>query len=327
MRLRQSTAVAISFGPFLDPTDGVTLVTGAVSAIDNGSTGIKLSKNGGALTIRHASVTASTYDAYGNYIVTLDTTDTNTLGTLRVQFAAAATTIPVWIDYEIVNANEWDSSFGTSVRKFTDVDQIKTQAVTAAGAVTVPGTIASATNITAGTITTTTNLTNAPTAGDFTATMKTSLNAATPVVTLAAGAIQAIWDALTSALTTAGSIGKLVVDNLNATISSRMATYTQPTGFLAATFPGTVASTTNITAALLGTTGNNAVADALLGRNVAGGSSTGRTVTQAIQTLRNKQEIAGGVYTLYAVDDTTPIFDAAVTTAAGNPLASWSPSS
>lgn len=43
--------------------------------------------------------------------------------------------------------------------------------------------IATPTNITAGTITTvatTTNLTNAPTAGDFTTTMKTSLNAATP---------------------------------------------------------------------------------------------------------------------------------------------------
>src|SRR3990167_1239820 len=36
---------------------------------------------------------------------------------------------------------------------------------------------------------------------------------------------------------------------LDAAISSRMASYTQPTGFLAATFPATVASTTNITAA------------------------------------------------------------------------------
>lgn len=36
---------------------------------------------------------------------------------------------------------------------------------------------------------------------------------------------------------------------LDAAITSRMASYTQPTGFLAATFPGTVASTTNITSA------------------------------------------------------------------------------
>lgn len=39
--------------------------------------------------------------------------------------------------------------------------------------------------------------------------------------TLSATGIQAIWDALTSALTTVGSIGKLFVDNINATISSR----------------------------------------------------------------------------------------------------------
>jgi hypothetical protein len=43
----------------------------------------------------------------------------------------------------------------------------------------------------------------------------------TNVVSLASAAIQSIWDALTSALTTASSIGKLLVDNVNATISSR----------------------------------------------------------------------------------------------------------
>jgi hypothetical protein len=67
--------------------------------------------------------------------------------------------------------------------------------------------------------------------GDFSATMKSSLNAATPSVTvsdktgfsLSAAGIQAIWDALTSALTTAGSIGKLLVTNVDAVISSRSA--------------------------------------------------------------------------------------------------------
>lgn len=43
---------------------------------------------------------------------------------------------------------------------------------------------------------------------------------------------------------------------LDATVSSRMATYTQPTGFLAATFPTTVASTTNITAGTITTVTN-----------------------------------------------------------------------
>lgn len=106
--LRQSTAKAVSFGCFVDPADGVTLVVGLVSAIDHASTGIKLSKNGGALTIRHASVTASTYDGYGNYIVTLDTTDTNTLGSLRMQFAAAASCMPVWMDFMVLPADVYD---------------------------------------------------------------------------------------------------------------------------------------------------------------------------------------------------------------------------
>ncbi len=114
MMLRQSTARVISFGPFVSPSDGVTLQTGLVSAIDHASTGIMLSKNGGALTIRHATVTASTYDAYGQYLVTLDTTDTGTLGHLRVQFAAAASCLPVWQDFEVVPAGVWDSFMASS---------------------------------------------------------------------------------------------------------------------------------------------------------------------------------------------------------------------
>jgi hypothetical protein len=38
---------------------------------------------------------------------------------------------------------------------------------------------------------------------------------------LSTAGIQAIWDALTSALTTAGSIGKWIIDNLNTTVASR----------------------------------------------------------------------------------------------------------
>src|SRR4030042_1180037 len=64
-------------------------------------------------------------------------------------------------------------------------------------AATFPSTVASPTNITAGTITTATNLT---TNND-----KTGYG-------LSAAAVQAIWDALTSALTTAGSIGKKLAD-------------------------------------------------------------------------------------------------------------------
>lgn len=66
--------------------------------------------------------------------------------------------------------------------------------------------------------------------GNITGNLSGSVGSVTAGVTLAASAITAIWAALTSALTTVGSIGKLLVDNIDATISSRLATagYTAP---------------------------------------------------------------------------------------------------
>ena len=56
---------------------------------------------------------------------------------------------------------------------------------------------------------------------------------------------------------TAASVWSIVYGGLDANVGSRMATYTQPTGFLAATFPtGTIANTTNITAGTITTTTN-----------------------------------------------------------------------
>jgi len=56
---------------------------------------------------------------------------------------------------------------------------------------------------------------------------------------------------------TVNAVTGLTASNLDTTVSSRMATYTQPTGFLAATFPsGTIANTTNITAGTITTTTN-----------------------------------------------------------------------
>jgi len=181
------------------------------------------------------------------------------------------------------------------------------------------------------------------------------------------------------------------LDNLDATISSRMASFTLPTGFLTATFPTTIASTTNITAAsgvvLAGVThtgaviptvsavtglnaanldaavstrstyaggdtsgvttllgrvtgpraaaldlldvavssrlasgavsldaaGRAAIADAVLGRNIAGGSNGGRTVAEALAFLRNRWSIVGSTLTVYGPDDVTPLWTATVT--------------
>lgn len=78
-----------------------------------------------------------------------------------------------------------------AVTQKVDVETIKTNPVVNAGTITFPttATLASTTNITAGTITTVTNLTNAPTAGDLTATMKTSVTTAATAATPTAAAV------------------------------------------------------------------------------------------------------------------------------------------
>lgn len=82
-----------------------------------------------------------------------------------------------------------------------DIETIKTQAVTCAGGVTVPAaTLASTTNITAGTITTVTNLTNAPTAGDLTATMKTSVQTAADAAITANVTVSSVTGRIPAAL-------------------------------------------------------------------------------------------------------------------------------
>lgn len=108
-----------------------------------------------------------------------------------------------------------------------DVNTIKGQTVTLSGGVTIPAaTLASTTNITAGTIATVTNLTNAPTSGDLTATMKTSVQtAATASIVAFFGAdaatfIASIWNALTSGMSTVGSIGKKLADWVVGTIDT-----------------------------------------------------------------------------------------------------------
>lgn len=119
--------------------------------------------------------------------------------------------------------------------------------------------------------------------------------------------------------------------NLDAAVSSRMATYTQPTGFLAATFPsGTVANTTNVTTAALGATERTAIADALLARDIGSGSNAGssqeRTVRSALRFLRNKWVISGTTLTVNAEDDTTAMWTATVTATPGaNPITANDP--
>jgi hypothetical protein len=122
--LKQSTAATIKMGPFLDSTDGDTEMTGlTISQAD-----IRLTKNGGAFAQTN-NAAGATHDENGFYGVPLDTTDTNTLGTLKV-FIHEATALSVWQDFMVVPANVWDSFFGADKLQ-VHVDEMTAGIITA----------------------------------------------------------------------------------------------------------------------------------------------------------------------------------------------------
>lgn len=107
MDLRESTAVTINLGPFVDKTDGVTPETGVTMTV-------KLSKNGGTMAARNSG-TAITHDADGYYKVALNTIDTNTRGDLRIMATDAATHVPVWRDCNVLSAAAYDAKYGADL--------------------------------------------------------------------------------------------------------------------------------------------------------------------------------------------------------------------
>lgn len=257
---------AARFEAVITPAQGIHVLgsgTGAGIQVDGGATGdgIKSTAGSGAVDLRAnitGNITGNLSGSVGSVVATVAANLTQILGTALTETAgqlagAFKKFFNIAAPASTMDALTLVATATTVTNRVTaNTDQLAGQTVTAAAGVTFPTSVASPTNITAGTITTATNLTNAPTVGDFTATMKTSLNAATPAsvvgavgsvtgnvggnvngnvagsvgsvtaavtvgtnndktgYALSTGGVQAIWDVLTSALTTVGSIGKLL---------------------------------------------------------------------------------------------------------------------
>lgn len=115
--LKQSTAVTIRLGPFLDATDGVSEETGLTP-------GIEVSKNHAAFGAR-SSASAVSHDAEGWYAVPLDTTDTGTLGPLIVKAHDSANHLPVWREFMVVPAHVYDGLVAGTDNLQVDTVQIE----------------------------------------------------------------------------------------------------------------------------------------------------------------------------------------------------------
>jgi hypothetical protein len=280
--LKQSTEVTERIGPCLDKTDGVTEEAGLAGA------GTEISKAGGAYG---AGPVLGTYDSDGWYPVTLTTTHTNTLGSLVLKVHDAATHLPVWHEFLVLPANVYDSIVaGSDVLDVSVTQWLGTAAATptVAGVPEIDVTLvggAAQDIATATALATVDGVVDAILLDTGTDGVVVAAASKTGYALSAAG-VQAVWDALSSALTTVGSIGKRLVDYLTGDVFARLGA---PAG---ASVSADVAAVKVDTAAILDDTGTAGVV-------VAAGSKTGYSLTATTglgnQTANITGDLSGSV--------------------------------
>lgn len=108
MFLRQSTASqSVAIGPFVDETDFKTAETGLT--INN--TDIKIVMNG--VVSGHKNSGGGTHQVNGVYGITLDATDTATVGEMEVSVVVSGA-LPVFTKFYVLEEAVYDALFGAS---------------------------------------------------------------------------------------------------------------------------------------------------------------------------------------------------------------------
>ena len=118
-----------------------------------------------------------------------------------------------------------------------------------------------------------------------------------------------VWNALLASYTTVDTFGARVVRTIASPATNEVSI--NASNHLAAnvhqmqanTITAGVIATDAIDADALATDAVTEIADALLNRNIAGGSDGGRTVKDALRVLRNKTSITASTLTVYQEDD------------------------
>jgi hypothetical protein len=327
--IEQSTSITIRIGPFVDEDDGKTAETGlTITQAD-----IRLSKNGGAFAQSNDSGGA-THDESGWYYLTLDATDTGTLGRLIVAIHESGA-LPVWREFMVMTANVWDSLVGgtdylqadtVQIEGVDATDQINAACDTALADYDPPtkAEMDSAHSATDGLVTTVDGVADAikavtdnlPDSGAL-----TSLAQASDLATVdgVADAIKAVTDNLPDS----GALTSLAQASDLATVDSNVDAILADTGT-----DGVVLADNAITAAKVATGAIDAdalaadagteIADAILTRDWTSVSGeAARSVLNALRFLRNKWSISGSTLTVTEEDDSTSAWTATLTTDSG----------
>lgn len=342
--LRQSTASQeIPLGYFLDSTDGDT----AETALTINNTDIKLWK-AGATTLASKNSGGATHIAGGVYYAVLDATDTNTVGPLVI-FVHVSGALTVRLECVVYAANVYDSLIAGSDYLQADAMQIEGSDATTQITASVPTAAAIRTEVDSNStqlaaIVADTNelqtddipgaiaALNDPTAAAIAAAVRDVSNATPAVGSLGENLANVLADTAdmqpklgTPAADISADIAAVKVD------TAAVLDDTGTNGVLVATggIPATAFAAGAIDAAALASDAGAELADAFLDRDMStgadSGSSTVRTVRQALRFMRNKWSIAGGTLTVCKENDVTASWTAAVGTTAGDPTSSVDP--
>jgi predicted aconitase with swiveling domain len=119
--LKQSTAVTVHIGPIVDKDDGLTPETGLTTG---GVDEIVLYKDEGTSAVDISGSTTLTHRAGGIYTVTLSSSDTGTLGHLRLYIRDDDVCLPAWRDFVVRPANVYDSLVDGSDYLEVDSEQL-----------------------------------------------------------------------------------------------------------------------------------------------------------------------------------------------------------
>ena len=113
---------------------------------------------------------------------------------------------------------------------------------------------------------------------------------------------------------TAGANGGLPTGNASGqvTVAGTATGAITSSSFAAGAIDASAIASDAITSAELATSAIDEIADGILNRNIAGGSSSGRLVKDAFRAIRNKSVISAGTLTVYQEDDTTSAWTATV---------------
>lgn len=321
--LKQSTSSQeVALGFFVDSTDGNAEETGlTIAAAD-----IRLHKAGGTTLTTPAA--GATHISNGIYYWVADATDTNTLGPMVI-YCHPAGALAVRVECCVLAANVYDSLIGGGDLLQVDTTQVSGTAQTAGDiigdtndiqarlpAALVGGRMDVSVGAMAANV-----LTAAATAADFGAEIADAVwdeaisghlgAGSTGAALNAAGSAGDPWTTPLPGAYGAGTAGYIIGTNIDVTVGSRSTL--DAAGVRTAV--GLASANLDTQLGDLPTAVENA--DALLGRNVSGGSSSGRTVKQAFHFIRNKWVVAAGTLTVYDTDDSTSSWTSSVTGTAG----------